>query len=233
MIEGLLEEPLALTRHRTAPLLTEREQFLAHLLRQGTSHHRVRSIAAYLIHVVRILELTNLRSVEVEEIQKAGECWANYQGPHRRRKAGKAAAYCFTGVAKKWLRFHGRLTVTSAAANPFAEFVSDFIESLRSTQGLSPETIKGYGSRARVFLNWLASRHKALSSVSMLDVDAFLADKAADGWRPRTLATQGQGNTALIFAVCATIPATICSVLPHQEKSRRFHQAEFVTPVEQ
>src|SRR6266853_5909367 len=50
MIEGILEEPLALTRHRTAPLLKERELFLSHLLRQGTSHHRVRSIAAYLIH---------------------------------------------------------------------------------------------------------------------------------------------------------------------------------------
>jgi integrase/recombinase XerD len=129
MIEGILEEPLALTRHRTAPLLREREQFLAHLLREGTSHRRVRSIAAHLIHVVRILELTNLRSVEVEEIKKAGECWANYRGPHRRRKAGKAAACCFTGVAKKWLRFHDRLTVTPALAHPFGEFVSDFIES--------------------------------------------------------------------------------------------------------
>jgi hypothetical protein len=40
-------------------------------------------------------------------------------------------------------------------------------------------------------------------------------------------------NSTLIFAVCATIPVTICSVLPHQEKSRRFHQAEFVTPMGQ
>jgi integrase/recombinase XerD len=196
MIESILEEPLALTRHRAAPLLREREQFLAHLLRQGTSHRRVRSVAAYLIHIVRILELTNLRNVEVEEIKKAGECWANYQGPHRRRKAGKTAAYCFTGVARNWLRFHGRLTVPIAPAHPFGEFVSDFIESMRSTQGLSPYTIQGYGARARVFLNWIASRHEALSSVSLHDVDDFLAVKAADGWRPRTLATQGQALRA-------------------------------------
>jgi hypothetical protein len=95
MIEGILEEPLALTRHRTAPLLGEREQFLSHLLRQGTSHRRVRSIAAYLIHIVRLLELTSLRSVGVEEIKKAGECWANYRGPHRRRKAGRTASLLF------------------------------------------------------------------------------------------------------------------------------------------
>jgi integrase/recombinase XerD len=114
MMEGIFEEPLALTRHRTAPLLREREQFLSHLLRQGTSHHRVRSIAAYLIHIVRLMELTSLRSVDVEEIKKAGKCWANYRGPHRRKKAGKAAAFCFTNVAKKWLRFHGRLTELSS-----------------------------------------------------------------------------------------------------------------------
>jgi integrase/recombinase XerD len=82
MIEGILEEPLALTRHRMAPLLGEREEFLSLLLRQGTSHHRVRSVAAYLIHIVRLMELTSLRSVELEEIKKAGECWANYRGPH-------------------------------------------------------------------------------------------------------------------------------------------------------
>ena len=72
MIEGILQEPLALTRHRTAPLLKERELFLSRLLRQGTSHHRVRSIAAYLIHIVRLMELTSLRGAGVEEIRKAG-----------------------------------------------------------------------------------------------------------------------------------------------------------------
>jgi hypothetical protein len=62
--------------------LREREQFLSRLLRQGTSHRCVRSIAAYLIRIVQLLELTN---------KKAGECWANYRGSHRRRKAGRAS----------------------------------------------------------------------------------------------------------------------------------------------
>ena len=119
MIEGIVEEPLALTRHRTAPLLVEREQFLSHLLRQGTSHGRVRSIAAYLLHIVRLMELTSLRTVSLEEIKKAGECWANYRGPYRKRKTGKAAAFCFTNVAKKWFRFHDRLAVAPAPVHPF------------------------------------------------------------------------------------------------------------------
>jgi integrase/recombinase XerD len=181
MIEGFLEEPLAWMRHRTAPLLTEREQFLSHLLQQGTSHRRVRSIAAYLIHIVRILELTSLRGVVFEEITKAAERWANRRGPHRRKQAGKASAYCFTNVAKKWLRFHGRLVVPRAAPDPFSELISDFEERMRTTQGLSPETIRSYNSRAKVFTRWLAGRYNSLSLVSLRDVDDFLASKAAHG----------------------------------------------------
>jgi integrase/recombinase XerD len=109
VIESIfLEDPGARRRYRTAPLLKEREQFLSHLLRRGTSRYRVRSVAAYLIHIIRLMELTSLRNVELGEIKKAGECWANYRGPHRRRRAGKAAAFCFTNVAKNWLHFHGR-----------------------------------------------------------------------------------------------------------------------------
>ena len=192
MIEGILEEPLALSRHRNAPLLKEREQFLSHLLRQGTSHRRVRSIAAYLIHIVRLLALTSLRDVGNEEIGKAAECWVSYRGPHRKRKAGKTTASSFSEVARKWFRFHGRLTANRVSENPWAEYVKDFTECMRSTQGLSPDTIRSYGSRAVVFLKWSANRGTPLSLVSLQVVDEFLADMAASGWSPMTIASQSQ-----------------------------------------
>ncbi len=194
MIESILKERPALERHRAAPLLREREQFLSHLLRQGTSHLRVRSIAAYLIHIVRLLELTSLRNVELEEIKTAGDCWARDQG--RRRRAGISAAFCFTNVARRWFRFHGRLTLPQATANPLSEFVNDFIEWMRSKQGLSPATVKAYSHKAGAFLTWLAGRQKQLSLVSLNDVDDFLADKAALGWQPSTLTSQAQALRA-------------------------------------
>jgi hypothetical protein len=55
MMDSILEQSGARRRHRVAPLLKEREQFLSHLLRQGTSQHRVRSVAAYLIHIIRFM----------------------------------------------------------------------------------------------------------------------------------------------------------------------------------
>jgi hypothetical protein len=152
MIESILEEPLALSRHRTAPLLKEREQFLSHLLRQGTSPRRVRSIAAYLIHIVRLLELSNLRDVEGDEIGKAAECWANYRGPHRRRKAGKSAAACFSRVAKNWFRFHGRLASSRVSENPCCELVRDFTEYFAVDAG----ALTGHNSTIR-FESWSLS----------------------------------------------------------------------------
>jgi integrase/recombinase XerD len=196
MLDSILEQSGARSRHRLAPLLKEREQYLSHLLRQGTSHLRVRSVAAYLIQIVRLMELTSLRSVELDEIKKAAESWANYRGPHRRRKAGQAALFSFTNVAKNWFRFHHRLAMPPASPGPFDEFLKDFVEFMRSAQGLSAETIKGYRSRAGLFLRWLAKRHDSLSLVSLNDVDDFLARKATDGWSPASLAAQGQALRA-------------------------------------
>jgi integrase/recombinase XerD len=196
MMESILEQSGARRRHRVAPLLKEREQYLSHLLQRGTSQHRVRSVAAYLIHIIRLMELTTLRRVDLEEIKQAGECWATYRGPHRRRRAGRTAAFCFTNVAKNWFRFHGQLAVPPAPPRPFHELIRDFVEFMRSAQGLSPDTIRGYSSRAGIFLAWLATRHNSLSSVSMNDVDEFLARKARDGWGPGTLVAQCQALRA-------------------------------------
>ena len=52
MLKTLLEHPCALKRHREAPLLKEREEFLRRLQQQGTSHAALRNLSGELIHVV-------------------------------------------------------------------------------------------------------------------------------------------------------------------------------------
>ena len=73
--------PVVRERHRSAPLLIEREQYLAAMLRRGVSRTTVRTIARYLIHVVRFLKMTELRKVELKEIEAAGRKWAVQQSP--------------------------------------------------------------------------------------------------------------------------------------------------------
>ena len=55
MLKTLLERPSALKRHREAPLLKEREEFLRRLQQQGTSRAALRNLSGELIHVVRLL----------------------------------------------------------------------------------------------------------------------------------------------------------------------------------
>jgi len=59
-------------RHEAAPLLKEREQYLTHLLQRGFGRAVVRCTAAYLVHIVRVMNMTSLRSVGQEEIETLG-----------------------------------------------------------------------------------------------------------------------------------------------------------------
>jgi len=82
MIESIiLQEPAARTRYRTAPFLAEREQFLAYLLGRGMSLARLRSVSGYMIQIIRLMGLTTFRTVELDEIAKAGESWADCRRP--------------------------------------------------------------------------------------------------------------------------------------------------------
>jgi integrase/recombinase XerD len=199
MIESIiLEEPAARTRYRTAPFLAEREQFLAHLLGRGMSLPRLRSISGYMIQIIRLMGLTKFRTVELDEITKAGESWAACRRPDRRRGSGKSSVFTLAYVAKNWFRFHGRLAVPSVPMHPFDKEIRDFTEFLRSTHGLSPFTVLGYSSRAKYFLTWLAERGGNLSRLSLNDIDEFFAAKRTQGWRLWTLANHAQALRAFL-----------------------------------
>ncbi len=192
MLNSIFVWQPALVRHQQAPMLKEREQYLSHLVKQGASHERARSVASALLRVVRLMEMSSLRDVSLEEIQQAGERWAIDTVDHHTRSAGKKSALGFTNEAVNWFRFHGSLMIPPPPVRPFAALIDDFLDALQFKRGLSIETIRGYGPRVTKFLKWLADRHDNLSSVSLYDVDDFLNSKRAAGWKPRTIAAQCQ-----------------------------------------
>ena len=74
MLDTFLEHPFFLNRYRQAPLLKERDSFLNHLQQQGTSRKALRNLSAELLQVVRLLKLTEMRDVSLEEIRRAASC---------------------------------------------------------------------------------------------------------------------------------------------------------------
>ena len=113
MIENIFQLKWVVSRHKQAPLLKERERFLEHCQQQGTSHKALHNMAPELIAVIRLLRMEELREVSLEEIKQAAKAWAEEQRSNpRARSYAKSASY-FVCVAKKWLRFHGKLKMPS------------------------------------------------------------------------------------------------------------------------
>ena len=173
-------------RHQSAPLLAEREQYLASLLKRGASRVYVRTVARYLINIVRLLRMTSLRKIGLKEIQAAGRKWAAQQSPliHNRNEPG--APYVFVRLAQSWLRFHGQLPTLPPCR--FQREIDEFAEAMR-IRGLSVATVKGRADRVLMFLRWLGDQHQVLMSVSLRNMDDFLAFKRKQGWSVSTIAT--------------------------------------------
>jgi integrase/recombinase XerD len=153
VIESVSVFPSFQRRHRTAPLLEEREQYLTHLLQIGWDADRVRAVAGYLVRIVHVMGLTSLRSVEPTEIEEAGVRWADNKGPERIGKRPDTSPRIFTLTARQWLRFHGALIVPTVPPGRFDAQLVEFRRALES-RGLAAITIRSYINRIQKFLRW-------------------------------------------------------------------------------
>lgn len=189
IFEQVYKTPRLIKKHRQAPLCLEREQYLRHLLEQGICRTRLQGVAAYMLHIIRVLDLSELRMVSLEEIENGASFWADYRGPFRDvRHHRHGSPKLFATVARGWLRFHGKLKPSPAA--PFHEQIELYSHVLRFHQGLASTTIRGYSNRTSIFLRWLAEQGKDLRTVRVSDIDQFLTAKRANGWQPRGIVAQ-------------------------------------------
>jgi len=199
MIETILyEEPNTRSRFLEAPCLREREQYLYHLMRRGYGPGYLRVTSALMLRVIQFMELTKLRMVEMEEIERATQAWAAYRGPDRRGKMGDTTVR-FPRVAKGWLLFHGRLAIPTAPLHPYETEITAFREFLRRTNGAAPGTILGYSTRARLFLSWLVAKGGELSLVTLNEVDKYLEGRRSEGLNLLTIACYAQSLRAFFL----------------------------------
>jgi integrase/recombinase XerD len=167
-------------RHRSAPLLREREEFLTHLQRRGTGLSCLRVYACRLNQIVRFLKLEKPRRVRPSEIKNAARRWAKYRGKHRHIPAGPWSEPTFIWLAKRWFRFHGNL-VLPCKRFAFTDELKKYAYYMQSTRGFSPSTVQGHLCHTASFLRWV-SRHRRkrrLSAISLNDVDRYLSAKSS------------------------------------------------------
>lgn len=189
MFEQIYQRPKVIEKHRYAPLRTEREQYLRHMLEQGYSHSALITAATYMLHIVRILGLHEPRVVYEEEIKRGAEFWAEYRGPFRDPgHCHHGSPRSFIKYASAWFRFNGKLALPPDS--PFREQTQAFSNALQFDYGLAVATVRGNSSRAQAFLTWLAAQGGDLETVSVADIDKFIAAKRAEGWRSRGITNQ-------------------------------------------
>jgi integrase/recombinase XerD len=173
--------PAALARHQSAPLARERERFLKHLEAGGTCRQTIRTAACYLLQVIHILGLRRLRDVTLEEVERAANRWNKLRNEDSQYTAGQVGVQCFAGLARRFLRFQGRLKSPRIHV-PFSKYLDDFVEAMSSERGLSAETIRGRRYRAADFLKWYGERHRRFRDARLTDIDAYINRSSARGW---------------------------------------------------
>ena len=187
MIDLLFRFESTRVRQREAPMLREREQYLAYMFEQGVSKARLRSLASMLLNVVRFLDLEELRLVGLAELHQGSQRWLAEPGYRAARKPVEVSINNFLLTAKNWLRFHERLSLETTPQDPITAILDEFAHFNSVVRGFAPETVRTYGARVLQFLKWSRSRQASLCSVSLQDIDDFLAAKRDSGYRPRSI----------------------------------------------
>jgi hypothetical protein len=126
--------------------------------------------------------LKRMRSVRPREIAIAARQWAKYQGEFRHLAAGSWSVPTFVWLAKRWLRFHGKLVLPSRRV-VFTDKLRTYAEFMESERGLSPVTIRGRIGQTTRFLRWCSQdlKLRRLPAISLNDVDKYFSANA-DRW---------------------------------------------------
>ncbi len=174
MFESLFKYPAVVSRHREAPLANERQSYLAHRAKDGTSLATLRRFARELLVIARELDLRPT-TVSVDAIECAADRWARHQKRRGRASQLRWSRSLFVQVAQDWLRFLGRLEMPEVTTVCYAPLIQDFTRFLSDERGLSTTTIRNYAWYVDKFLGCVDGFGRGLATTSVLDVDAFIA----------------------------------------------------------
>ena len=169
----------------TAPVLEEREQYLAYLVENGVSPS-VRSTACVLMHLVRLLDLHSMRAVHISEIEQAAERWIVDPLAHVTRLVSAKSFENFTQAASRWFQFHNAL-VEKRSDDPLDSCLYDFLDFLMEKR-LSAATIRNRKGVVCDLFSWMRIQGIALSQITAGDVEGYIECKRAAGCKPRSIA---------------------------------------------
>lgn len=153
------------------------------MLAQGTSVRRVRSIATMLLHIIRIMDLTEVRSVRLAEVNAGAAKWA-LDTEFRTKNGHAKTTKHFVYVALKWLRYSSMYARPSIHVEPYDSYAEQFVHFVRDVRGFGTLTVRAHRLRVRAFLKWNAEYQRPLADLTLSDVDGYILSKLEMGHKP-------------------------------------------------
>lgn len=172
MFETLFTSQRALARHRTSPCPESRARYLVHCSEQlGYPRRTLQKIAWVLEIISQSMDLCRPGPVTHEEIEFAVDHRASLN--HRKYDESRSSRRLFIHIATNWLRFVGYFEEPQESRRPCTHYIDDFARFMRDE-----------------IANFLATVWRPnilLDSVSIKDVDDYLAHQGSHGWSRRSL----------------------------------------------
>jgi integrase/recombinase XerD len=174
MFEQLFTYHGVLSRHREAPLVEERERYLAARAAGGLAPATLQNLAQELRIIAQILEFPADGTLNAASISTAADRWVQSQSYGQPSQDRQGPRLRFIRVATEWLRFLSRFDEPEEEVTPFTLLVETFATCMRHERGLSSKTISKYTWFVQQFGQWFSTHDRPFCDVSVGDVDAFL-----------------------------------------------------------
>ncbi len=187
VIERLFLHQDAIKRHLVAPMLPEREAYLGKLLASGHKRQFVADRAATLCHIV--VRQWFVKTATEDDILEALKEWLGEsadQEPALLRHRGRY----FIAVARSWTKFRGIYVARRPSCNRFEDAYQEFLVWLRTDIGFLDSSVNSCAAGVKNFLLWISPRCDDLASVSLAEVDAFIAERRSAGLGRHTIIGQ-------------------------------------------
>lgn len=185
MIDQMFTLESIRARQRAAPLFDERDAFLSHLFDQGIRINQLKCTASTLLHIIRLMDLSSLRSIQPSEVRDAAARWCEdaYRGRGKRPKSPKR----FFTVAMQWFRFANVISPVITVKRESEAILENFDHHITVDRGYSYYSVRSYSRRAADFLLWARSRTSAFSEIGLQDVEDYLKYCRERNFRPKTI----------------------------------------------
>jgi integrase/recombinase XerD len=209
----------AIVHYRSSPFATERLSYLSHLMEEGHSRSRLRSVAHLLLSIAQHLPLDRAEIAPVE-IEASAEAWAGTT--HRSAICLHSGKREFVFHATKWLQLLGQLHEPQRQ-QPFALEMDAFLRYAQQERGLASSTLDHYRRHLEEFLVRLDQRNMTFRDVTPDDISEHIQIVAqrklkrtsmqpsmhlvSNGWRVCRVVRRGATFNGCLQPVQATRPA--------------------------